>query len=45
MLSIILEARIPLFQDVPIQILDRALCDNIFVDSLLGQMYDWLVDA
>jgi hypothetical protein len=25
--------------------LDRAFCDNIFVDSLLGPLYDWSVDA
>jgi hypothetical protein len=25
--------------------LGRALCDNIFVDSLLGPLYDWSVDA
>jgi hypothetical protein len=42
---IILEARIPLFQDVPIWIFGRAFCDNIFVDSLLGPLYDWSVDA
>jgi hypothetical protein len=35
----------PLFQDVPIRILDRALSDNIFVDSLMDQFYDWLFDV